>query len=106
MLFNLIISGMYRTRNGTDSARTLWNGTDFVERNRFTRGPERILWNGTDLLMDRNGLARICLSIRVSIPVGPYGSRPGPGSGKLQAPGRDPGLQLAGPGSRPGPRAP
>ena len=66
---------MYRTRNGTDSARILWNGTHFVERNGFTRGPERILWNGTDLLMDRNGLARICLSILGPMgPMGPYGA--------------------------------
>ena len=58
-------------------------GTDFVERNGFTRGPERILWSGTDLHMDRNGLARICLLILGPMgPMGPYGAL---------GPGRDPG---------------
>jgi len=64
----------------TDSAQILWNGTDVVERNGFTRGPERIMGNGTDLLMDQNGLAQIRLSILGPWGpwglMGPYGSWP------------------------------
>jgi len=51
-LFN---TGMYRTQNGTDSERILWNGTDLLVDRKLLW----ILWNGADLLMDWNRLAQI-----------------------------------------------